>query len=248
MLTFFKTRTVDGLDELFKKMSLCCDIEYNKEIIHIDLLSKILFFSDGEEKKFDKLISTMPLNKLLSLTGYDKNDCFYTSVLVVNIGGIKGANCPKDQWIYFPNSNSGYHRIGIYSNISKNFLPKSVIESNKYVSIYVERAFSGGSDLSNEYIEKYKYNVIDELKKINYIDSIEAIDTNWIEVAYTWEAYDSDWKKNALAFLEKNSIYSIGRFGGWKFQGISDSIREGIVVGGLLRNKMANNASIPTAR
>ena len=65
----------------------------------------------------------------------------YSSVLVLNIGAVRGNNCPDDHWIYLPESTSGFHRVGFYSNVDRSFLPVSARKKGKHVSIYVERAF-----------------------------------------------------------------------------------------------------------
>jgi hypothetical protein len=50
----------------------------------------------------------------------------------------------------------------------------------------------------------------------------------WIEVAYTWVYPNSKWRENIIKFLRKKEIWQIGRYGKWQFQGILDSIKEGL--------------------
>ena len=49
----------------------------------------------------------------------------YTSVLVLNIGAVRGPECPEDHWLYNPDATSGLHRVGFYSNVDTHFLPAS---------------------------------------------------------------------------------------------------------------------------
>ena len=45
----------------------------------------------------------------------------------------------------------------------------------------------------------------------------------------------SHWRETAIARLHDIGIYMSGRYGQWKFQGIADSLRDGLLAGGLLR-------------
>jgi hypothetical protein len=58
-----------------------------------------------------------------------------------------------------------------------------------------------------------------------------VVHPTWIDVAYTWSWPGSGWTAEALRMLEDQSIYQVGRYGRWQFQGIADSIRDGFVAG-----------------
>ena len=66
------------------------------------------------------------------------------------------------------------------------------------------------------------------------------VDSTWIDVAYTWTWPDSRWRQLALQQLEKFGIYQIGRYGRWEFQGIADSIRDGLFAGASMRKEIDN--------
>ena len=78
------------------------------------------------------------INKILQMTGLDAGQpAPDTSVLVVNIGAKKGNKCPDDHWLYTPESQAGFHRVGFYSNVDVSFLPKSSQKFNNRVRINV---------------------------------------------------------------------------------------------------------------
>ncbi|MCS7123001.1 MAG: protoporphyrinogen oxidase-like protein, partial [Candidatus Aenigmarchaeota archaeon] len=87
-----------------------------------------------------------------------------------------------------------------------------------------------GTKLTKEDIKNISNIVIDELKNWGYIKEVEVISPTWIEVAYTWEWPGSRLKEEVLIFLKNNNINSVGRYGKWKFQGIAESIRDGLSV------------------
>jgi len=228
-----------GLDDLIGKMANKCNINYNKRVIKIDAKKKEVLFEDGSDVKYNSIISTLPLNKMIELAGleFDELQLPYTSVLVINIGGKRGDKCPHYHWIYIPKSKSGFHRIGFYSNIDNSFLPVSSRKDNSRVSIYVEKCYIGGNKPNEEEIKKLCSNVIEELQGWSFIDDVEIVDSNWINVAYTWQYPNSKWKDKALSILKKHSIYQIGRYGKWHFQGILDSIKDGLLAGASLRGQ-----------
>jgi hypothetical protein len=64
-----------------------------------------------------------------------------------------------------------------------------------------------------------------------------VVDPTWIDVAYTWAWPESDWRRQALRILDEQDILMVGRYGRWTFQGIADSLRDGLFVGNTVREK-----------
>lgn len=220
----------EGLDGLALKMADACDVRYGKKIVGINTQDRALLFADGEEKRYDKLFSSLPLNEMVQMTGVaDKSKADpHTAVLVMNIGAVKGQRCPDEHWIYVPNSDAGFHRIGFYSNVDSHFLPATPADDRERVSLYIERAFLPGEKPSAEEIKTYEAAVVRQLQSWGMIETAEAIDSTWIEVAYTWSWPDSNWIDESIDELRRHGIEMLGRYGRWHFQGIVASIREGL--------------------
>ena len=232
----------EGLNTFSQRLAEHCDLRYGKQVVRIELKNKRLVFADGEWLVYDKLISTLPLNKTIQMTGIQapiENDPF-SSVLVINIGAVRGRLCPNDQWLYITESKAGFHRIGFYSNVDSSFLPISDRINGKRVTIYVERAYPGGSTPTAVEITEYAEAVVKELQDWRFIREVEVVDPTWIEVAYTWSWPGSNWKKWALSELENNAIYQVGRYGRWTFNGIASSIRDGLIIGSAHKLGIAN--------
>jgi len=227
----------DGLDKLINELARRCNVHYEKRIEHIDPLKKILFFSGAGSVSYDLIISTIPLVKMVELTGLDgREPAVYSSVLVINIGGSRGRRCPDNHWLYVPDSRTGFYRVGFYSNVDASFLPAVSRTRKDRVAIYVEMAFRGGQRPTRENIDHLCQTVVKELQDWEFIGDIEVMDPTWVDVAYTWKRPGCQWKEHALKVLEGHGIYQVGRYGRWEFQGIADSIRDGLMVGGAVRN------------
>ncbi|NLI41728.1 MAG: protoporphyrinogen oxidase-like protein [Caldisericales bacterium] len=223
-----------GLNALVQNMAKQCEIRYGKRAVRIDVNEKIVYFEDRSKVKYHLILSTLPLNQMIDLTGLDvgeKPDP-YTSVLVVNIGAIKGPSCPKEHWLYIPRSLTGFHRVGFYSNVDVSFLPASARHNQDKVSIYVEKCYLGRQKPNDSEIEHICCTVVKELQEWGWIRKVEVVDPTWVDVGYTWSWPGSRWREKALKALEMHDIYQIGRFAKWLLlNGISDSINDGLVAG-----------------
>lgn len=224
---------IEGLNTFAHRMATLCDVRYNRRVTAIDIQDKALHFADSTVLRYDKLLSTLPLNKMLAMTGLqvEAQEDPHTSVLVLNIGALRGPQCPDDHWLYNPDAKAGFHRVGFYSNVDRSFLPITARPHNECVSIYVERAYLPGQKPSAEEIRRYSDAVVKELQEWGYIGAVEVVDPTWIDVAYTWSYPQSRWVQQAVQALEKQGIYQIGRYGRWIFQGIADSLRDGFYAG-----------------
>lgn len=219
-----------GLDALCRKMASRCDITYGKTVQKIDVKRREIHFEDSSALRYDSLLTTFPLNKMMELASLkteEKRDP-YTSVLVLNIGAARGAACPDDHWVYTGDSRSGFHRVGFYSNVDSGFLPRSARKKRNRVALYVERAYANGKKPSKTEIDSYTVAAIKELQSLGTIGKTDIVDPTWIDVGYTWSYPGSRWKETAIKRLETHGIRPVGRYGLWKFQGIAESIRDGL--------------------
>lgn len=227
----------DGLGALVRQMAARSHMRFGSRAERIDLRRREVQFSDGSGSRYEKIISTLPLNQAIEIAGLstESEPDPHTSVLVLNIGARRGPRCPDDHWLYVPDSLSGFYRIGFYSNVDSSFLPASARAQNDSVSLYVERAFQGGRRPSEAKIQSYTEGVLKELRGCGFITKCEVVDPTWVGVAYTWSWPGSSWKAEALELLQENNIYQVGRYARWKFDGIANSVRDGLVAGAALR-------------
>lgn len=223
----------EGLNSLATRMAERCEVHYQKRAAAVDVRRREVEFADGSTVHYELLVSTLPLSKMVEMTRLelDEEPGPYTSVLVLNIGAKRGAACPGDHWVYVSRSKAGFHRVGFYSNVDVSFLPQSSRALSDRVSIYAERAFAHGSVPAEQDIQEYVEAATQELRDWGYIGDAEVADATWIDVAYTWSWPGSKWRSRALEKLEENDILMVGRYARWNFQGIADSIRDGLYVG-----------------
>jgi protoporphyrinogen oxidase len=205
----------EGLNALINAMSDKCEIYYKQKAIAIIPDDKTIIFDNGNYKfpmVYDDIISTLPLDTLMSMCG-QTCDLPYTSVFGLNIGAEPDVNTPKEHWLYVPFCKSGFYRVGVYSNIRPN---------NK-ISLWVETAFKPGEShpTSGE--------IIKELQDWRFIGEVYTADETYIKHAYTWN-HNKEERERCIQWLKDHNIHSIGRYGKWRFQGIVESIADGLNV------------------
>lgn len=194
----------------------------NRRCVRIDTARRILFCEDGSQEHYDRLISTIPLDVLLSLADFESlKPCIaqfrYSTVHVVGIG-LKGAPPPHLQtkcWMYFPEDNCPFYRATVFSNYSPNNVP----DITRFWSLMVEVSESPQKPVNRSHLVD---SVVAGLLATNLIESPNAIESIWAHVAehgYPTPFLGRDRLiEPILETLGGAGIYSRGRFGGWKYE------------------------------
>lgn len=204
------------------------DISLDKKAIGIDQYRREVIFKDGSIKRFDRLVSTMPLPELLKLfvdLPAEVKHAFsllrWTSIFVVNLG-FKGDAVTDRHWVYYPEEDFIFYRTGFPTNFSKDAAPP------KRTSVYAEISYSDTKKLDKQ---KAITKTIKDLKRLRIIRDERDIEVCLpIDIKYGYVIYDVDrkWAINTIKkYLEGFSIYTIGRYGSWSYMTMEDVILEG---------------------
>ena len=221
-----------GLDAMIRAMAARCRIEYGSKVVAIDTQARHLHLANGRALAYDRLISTLPLNRMIELSSLALRSRAdpWTSVLVLNIVAERSPDSPDAHWSYLAGSRSGLYRVGFYDNVEAGFLPRSEREGRPFVSLYAERAYPGDRKPSAEEIGAQATAAVRELQGWGFIGQLRLLDPTWIDVAYTWSWPGSTWREEAIEALAARGIDQVGRYARWHFQGIAQSIRDGLAV------------------
>lgn len=194
----------------------------NTTIISVDMNKKVVKTKSGEEYEFEYLINSAPLNHFLKLFN-DSNlsnlekELSYNKVLVFNLGFNKKSKYTNEHWIYIPEKDSNYYRIGFYDNI---------LDANK-LSMYIEIGYDKNASINVE--EQLELTLIN-LKKHGIIDAsmkLEEYVSIIMDPAYVHINGETDKKIQDLKdSLKSNQIYTIGRYGAWTYCSMEDCMLE----------------------
>jgi protoporphyrinogen oxidase len=224
----------DGLDHLIRNISAGCTVHLDHAVSGIDSRDHQVFFSNGTQLPYDRIISTIPLNHMVRLCevecGAQPDPA--TAVLVVNVGAVRGhRDFLPYHWIYVPSSSSGMHRFGFYNHVDSSFLPLNYQNRTDIVSIYAERSFSSASPPGLKEQSSATSAIVEELKDWGVISEPIVISWTFTDPAYTWSRRGSTWAQHAINQLSEAGISQIGRYGGWRFQGMLESFEQGLSAG-----------------
>ncbi len=194
----------------------------NRRCVRIETAKRRIHFEDGSAETYDRLISTIPLDVLISLADIESlKPCVerfrYSTVHVVGIG-LKGTPPPHLEtkcWIYFPEDNCPFYRATVFSNYSPNNVP----DITRFWSLMVEVSESPYKPVDRASLVD---SVVDGLLATKLIGSSNDVASVWTYSAchgYPTPFLGRDrLVEPILAELEDVNIYSRGRFGGWKYE------------------------------
>ncbi|MEW5806012.1 MAG: FAD-dependent oxidoreductase [Acidobacteriota bacterium] len=208
-----------GIEVLANRLaSKCRNLLLDSEIDSIDLLKKEAHLRNGGFIRYGTLISTIPLDGLLSISrnipeeiaGFGKH-LKYVKVMNINIG-FEGKLKNDFHWIYFPECNLPFYRVGFPTNFSKGVAPEG------YSSLYAEVSLRGEETPDMESMTEELLEALIRLKIIENEKKIVVRDVNMLDPAYV--VFDFFRKNNIekiATALEKMDVITAGRFGGWDY-------------------------------
>jgi len=186
-------------------------IKLNCQAIDIDPVNKIVQTTSGPIQ-YDKLVSTMPFDKLLNSMNLNATELSSNKVAVFNLGFDKGTDI-KSHWRYFP-GDQVFYRIGFYNNIL----------GQDRMSLYVEIGLQSDQSVDET---KLLDAVLTDLKSSGVITDQELVDHEFIVMnpAYVHITKDSEERyKNWCEVYNPMGIHSVGRYGSWTYCSIEDNI------------------------
>lgn len=211
------------LDKLYNNIDRN-NVKLETEIVSIDYENKTALTNNDEIIKFEYLINTAPLNKFLEINDTSDtenntnqellNKLSYNKVLVFNLGFEKKSEF-KEHWIYFPDKNINFYRVGFYDNI---------LNSDR-LSMYIEIGYN--KEDKNIDIDMQLKKTIENLEKIGIVKNNKLIsytsilmDPAYVHIKSETNVEVENWKNR----MNDKKIYSIGRYGGWTYCSMEDSM------------------------
>ena len=191
-------------------------VKLNTSIVSINYEEKKAITSNNEEIHYEYLVNTIPLNKFLEITNskQDKDLCdrlSYNKVLVFNLGFEKKSDF-DEHWIYFPDKEINFYRVGFYDNI---------LNSDMYIEIGYNK------NEKNINIEEQLKLTIENLEKVGIAKNNKLISYSSLIMDPAYVHIQSETNEQVAGWKEKqkeNNVYSIGRYGGWTYCSMEDAM------------------------
>jgi protoporphyrinogen oxidase len=218
---------IEQLPQAFAKSMR--NIYTGSKISRVDLSKKEIEMSSGRKEKFDVLISTIPLPEMSHVIrdlSQEMRRAFdrlrWNSILNLNLGVRPNAAVLNRHWIYFPQKESCFFRVGFPHNFSSDAAPAGK------GSLYAEVSYSERKPINKR---KMIARITRDLKKARLISAqgdFFAKDIN--DIKYGYPIYDRHYKEargKILGFLNDKGVIPCGRYGSWKYMSMEDAILDG---------------------
>jgi UDP-galactopyranose mutase len=205
------------------------------EAVRVDLAGRTVHFADGREDRFDHLLSTMPVDRLVEILDPAPDDevreaagrLRWAGGYIVGVG--VHAPCPSDKnWMYFPEDDSPFYRVTYLSNYSPNMAP-----GDDCFSLLCETSHSpdmpeSKDDIIERTLKGLKSSRLLTDEDERRVESVQLLDVDYLlPVPFLGR---NEVLRTIHRFLEERGIYSRGRFGGWKYEvgNMDHSVMQGI--------------------
>jgi|YNPNPStandDraft_1061719.scaffolds.fasta_scaffold11165_4 protoporphyrinogen oxidase len=181
---------------------------------------------DGEEVRYEALISSVPLPQLLGMLrpmpeGLEGagSSLRWVSVWVLNVG-VRRPGVSDQHWVYFPEADYPFFRVGCYSSFAPHLAPEGA--SSLYVEV-AGHAVRGLDDWVRACLQGLvRCGILESLEEVEVADPLE------LPVAYViHDRPRRDWLPRIRAFLEGNGIHPVGRFGAWGYGTMEQALIQG---------------------
>ncbi|MCI0527833.1 MAG: FAD-dependent oxidoreductase, partial [Nitrospira sp.] len=213
------------------------NLHLKKKAVEVSLQQRSIRFDDNTIYSYDALVSTMPLPRLLQIIRDLPKEIQkageklrYLSVYDINLG-VKRAGISDKHWIYFPEPNFIFYRVGFPMNYAPTTVPKGC--SSMYVEV---------SHLPEEKIpEPHSIDeVLAGLIRCGILqDGDEILACQVVDIPCAYVIHDRN-RQEALRvihpYLESQNIYAIGRYGHWEYSSMEQAILSGQDIALKLRN------------
>ena len=190
-----------------------------ERVIRIDLGTKVAT-TTKREIQYEALVSSAPLVSLFDMCGlaYDSSVFSHNKVQVFNLGfdskGPAGVH-----WIYYPQRDLSFYRVGFYDNIF----------GTDRMSLYVEVGLPWDAELSDDDRGAMKARVLADLQSCGVVTNQALVASHdvLLDPAYVHVTTKSNAEAAAKKLLlAAQDVHSIGRYGSWTYCSIEDNIVE----------------------
>jgi protoporphyrinogen oxidase len=202
--------------------------ELGKRAVAVDLSRREVRFDDGETARYGSLVSTLPLPELIGMASPVPEAIReaaarldYVSVCNANVG-LAEAAVPDAHWIYFPESNFPFYRMGVPSKLSAVVVPPGA------VSLSFEASYRRGHAPPAEIADT----ALAAVRAARLVTGrCRRLVTRVLHIEYGYVVFDEHRRRHLpaiLDFLRHQGVTSTGRYGAWEYSSMEDAIRHGL--------------------
>lgn len=228
-----------GIEAIPKALAqaLDCEISLGTRVERIDTARRVAHLSDGRALPWEGLISSVPLKQLVAVLDPCPPEVAAAAATLRSIGvtvvelGVKGQSPEPFHWMYLPETQFPFYRVGSPSQVNPALAPAG------HVSYAAEFSHQGPPPASETIIEQ----TIAGMERIGLLKRSDVVlaRARTIPVAYVLVDHACvAARKVILDYLATVGIETAGRYGQWEYAGMEDALVSGDAAAGRVRARL----------
>ncbi len=203
-------------------------IRFESDVIAVDAARRTVKTSRGENITYDALVTTAPLPALVARTSGLPDEAYrlaqpldWVDVYCLNLG-IARPHATDQHWIYFPEAEFPFYRVGAPSEFSTAVAPEGA------TSLYVETAVRRDAQPDEAALAGRMKEGLARAGILRDRDEIVAEEMIRLSPAYVlFDRLRQAAMPSLLGMLREQGIHPIGRFGAWTYSYMEAAMKDG---------------------
>lgn len=194
------------------------DIKFNKKVVRIDTCNKVVYFEDGSQEQYDRLISSLPLPEIVKMIDNCPNEILHAAQQLkwtcgyqVSLG-FKRPDVAKHLWFYIYDEDVLPARVYSPNLKSTDNVPEGCSSLQAEVFYSNDAIIPPAEEVLKSTIKKLKG--ICEFEEDDIIVKDIRFES-YANVTFTHNIYEN--REVISNYLRALGIESIGRFGQWDY-------------------------------
>lgn len=211
-------------------------IRCGARVVEVDLGAREVGLAGGERIRYDQLVVTVPFPAFLGMVrgggdlAAEAVSLDWSVVACLNLGVERPGVGGGAHWIYFPDPDVPFYRVGFPTAFSDSVAPPGTS------SLYVEIGLARGETPDLEALEAAALAGLRREGILEESDRILVRDLVLLDPGYV--VFDRARQRamaRVLPALEAAGVYAIGRYGAWTYSYMERALLDGIEVAERLR-------------
>jgi protoporphyrinogen oxidase len=205
-------------------------MRYGAEVVGVDLDARTVQLAGGERLDYEQLVVTTPLPRFLAMCRggppglaeqADRLD--WSVVACVNLGVDRPEIADGVHWMYFPDDDAPFYRVGFPTNFSDTVAPAGTS------SMYVELGLPRGERPDSEALVDRALDALRRERILDDGDRVLARDVVFIDPGYViFDRARQQVLEAVRPELRRRGVHPIGRYGAWTYSYMERALLDGL--------------------
>lgn len=198
-------------------------VRFGAAVTTVDLAGRTLGMADGKAVAFDRLVSTMPLPRLLEAAGEGgATHGLLDATRIANVRvAFRGSMRSRLHWLYVPDPSLDFHRVGFPSNVNPRTCPP------RCVSLSVEYTLPRHGRRTSTEVAAMATGYLETMGLIEVEECLSVSEVILSPAYVVWRSTGRPWFSHLVARLRRGGVQVAGRFGRWDYLSMEGAFASG---------------------